>query len=224
MLSRATRQMATARERDGRPIGQLFGDAVRSSLQSMLFIGGCIMMFSVFIRILTVSGLVDAVASALMIVLAPLGFDADLVMSLIKGTVEITVGAEAVSRAAEASLLHKVTLTSGIIAWSGLSVHAQVAAMIHGTGIRLAPYLAARFLHAVLAAGFAWLFMGPLEATTTAFIQPVFAPLVAAQGISGFWNRLGSSLTIVVTLTGLLAAISAGLSLKRRVVGVWVRR
>src|SRR5690606_1705304 len=46
---RAFRTMRQARSRDGRPIGQLFGDAVRSSLRSMLFVGGCIMMFSVFI-------------------------------------------------------------------------------------------------------------------------------------------------------------------------------
>src|SRR5690606_6625749 len=140
-----------------------FGDAVRSSLQSMLFIGGCIMMFSVFIRILTVAGAVEHLASALGLLLAPLGVDRDVIVALIKGTVEITIGAEAVSRATGAGLTEKLVVASAIVAWSGLSVHAQVAAMIHGTGIRLAPYIAARLLHAVFAGVVTWALMGPLE-------------------------------------------------------------
>src|SRR5690606_23011234 len=174
-------------------------DAVRSSLQSMLFIGGCIMMFSVFLRILTVSGIVDSMAAPLALILAPLGVDTDLAVALIKGTVEITIGTEAVSRAAAAGLTEKLVLASAIIAWSGLSVHAQVAAMVHGTGIRLAPYIAARFLHGVFAGLVTWALMGPLESVAAPLITPVFTPL-AAQGAEGFWNRLTGSLALMAAL------------------------
>lgn len=223
MVVRAFRAMHDARVRDGRPIGQLFGDAVRSSLQSMLFIGGCIMMFSVFLRIITVAGAVEHFAAALGLLLAPVGVDRDVIVALIKGTVEITIGAEAVSRATGAGLTEKLVVASAIVAWSGLSVHAQVAAMVHGTGIRLAPYIAARFLHAVFAGAVTWALMGPLEPIAAPLITPVLAPL-AAPGIEGFWNRLTTSLALMAALTAAVVGLSAVASLRRRLTVTWNRR
>ena len=46
----------------------------------------------------------------------------------------------------------KVATAGAIIAWSGLSVHAQVASMLAKTDIRYTPYLFSRMLHAYLAA------------------------------------------------------------------------
>ena len=57
MLARALKELELARLRDDRPIGQLFGDAVKDSFTSMLFIGGCIMIFSVLGRIMDVAGI-----------------------------------------------------------------------------------------------------------------------------------------------------------------------
>ena len=215
--------MVEARQRDARPIGQMFGDAVRSSLRSMLFIGGCIMMFAVFLQTLTAAGVVTWFASALSFVLSPLGISEGIVQALMKGIVEITIGSDAAARATDANVLQRVTVASAIIAWSGLGVHAQVAAMVHGTGIRLAPYVFARFLHGVFAAAIAWVMMGPLRPAVMPFIRPVFAPLAAQEAI-GFWGRLENSLTVVVTLTAILFAMTAVLSFKQRVAAMWVRR
>jgi len=223
LLARALQAMEEARRQDARPIGQLFGDAVHSSLRSMLFIGGCIMMFSVFLQTLTAAGVVTWVASAVSFVLSPFGISDGIVQALIKGIVEITIGSDAAARATDADVLQRVTVASGIIAWSGLGVHAQVAAMVHGTGIRMAPYVFARFLHGVFAAAIAWLIMGPLRPALMPIIQPVSSPLISEQSI-GFWGRLSHSLTVVAALSALLVAITAVLSLKQRVAGLWVRR
>src|SRR5690606_22474340 len=122
-----------------------------------------------------------------------------------------------------AGLTEKLVLASAIIAWSGLSVHAQVAAMVHGTGIRLAPYIAARFLHGVFAGLVTWALMGPLESVAAPLITPVFAPL-AAQGAEGFWNRLTGSLALMAALTAAVVGLSAVASLRRRLTLVWNRR
>ena len=79
--------------------GQLFGDAVRDSFASMLFIGGCIMMFSVLIRVLTVAGVTQAIAQTFNLLLLPFGFSTHLGSALASGFFEITIGAEAVSKA-----------------------------------------------------------------------------------------------------------------------------
>lgn len=219
LLLRAFAAMKEARQRDGRPIGHLFGDAVRSSLQSMLFVGGCIMMFSVFLEMLTVSGIIHSVASSVALLLTPMGIDGDLILGVIKGALEITIGSEAVSQAEGASLSEKVIAASAIVGWSGLSVHAQVAAMVHGTGIRLGPYILARLLHGIFAGAFAWLLMGPLAPVTSPLITPVFAPLIA-PGFAGFWARLGHSLAMTAAIAMVVTVVTSALSLTRRLIGV----
>lgn len=188
LLQRALQSLYDARLNDGRPIGLLFGDAVREAVNSLLFIGGTIIMFSVLIRLLAITGVI-AVATALFHgPLTVFGIDKSLWDAILTGVVEITNGARAAS-AANASLLHKVMATSGIIAWSGLSVHAQVAAMLHGTNIRLGPYIAARALHGVLAAFFAWLLLGPASRFVGSSPIPVIAPIWAIESAS-FGARL----------------------------------
>lgn len=183
MLPRALRALSDARNVDGRPIGTLFSDAVRESMGALFFVGGTIIMFSVVIRLLTVAGVIGFFTALLQKPLGMLGVDATLTNALLVGIVEITNGAQ-VASTANAPLMHKLAVTSGIIAWSGLSVHTQVAAMLHGTNIRITPYVVSRGLHALLAAGFAWLLLGPAHGLIDLSAVPVFAPLWAAETLS----------------------------------------
>lgn len=167
IFRKAVDALVEARRKDARPFGELFSDAVKDSFNSMLFVGGCIMMFSVLIRILADAGVTEAVASGMQSFLPWIGLDPNLAMSLIKGTFEITIGSQEASLA-EASLLQRTIAASAVIGWSGFSVHAQVAAMVHGTDIRIRPYLMARLSHGILAAALTWLFWEPLAGTVAA--------------------------------------------------------
>lgn len=218
---RALAAMHEARLKDGRPAGRLFGDAVVRSMNSLLMVGGTIIMFSVLIRMLSVSGAVDRLADALAPVLAAWAIDPSLLHALIKGTVEITTGAQAAS-VANAPLVHRTVAAAAIIGWSGLSVHAQVAAIVHGTGIRVLPYVAARALHGVLAGVAAWLLMGPLQGTAELSYVPVLAPVWAAQaptfGTALFHATASAAQLGLVALT----FVAAG-KLAQRLAVVWVR-
>lgn len=218
---RAFSAMHEARVKDGRPAGQVFGDAVVRSMNSLLLIGGTIIMFSVLIRMLAVSGAIDALTQALAPLLAAGGLDVSLLHALVKGTVEITNGAQAASTA-NAPLLHRTVVAAGIIGWSGLSVHAQVAAMVHGTGIRVVPYVVARALHGILAALFAWMLLGPAHGIVDLSFVPVLAPVWAAQPLS-FGTTLFHATASAAQL-GLAGLGLVGLGrLAQRIALVWVR-
>lgn len=174
-LRRAVRAMTAERRRDGRPIGTLFSDAVRDSMGSMIFIGGTIMMFSVFLRILSVSGAASGIANLIGLGLSSLGIDPNLGHAVVNGLMEITLGAQTAA-GADADLLHRLTVAGFVIGWSGLSVHAQVAAMVHGTDIRLTPYILARLLHGILAAVLTWfLFPRMVQTAVTSTTLAAFA-------------------------------------------------
>ena len=202
MLARALKELELARLRDDRPIGQLFGDAVKDSFTSMLFIGGCIMIFSVLGRIMDVAGITAIMQKTAGAILEPLSIDQNTLPALLRGIVEITIGCEAASKA-NSPLLARAMATSFIIGWSGLSVHAQVATMIHGTDIRLGPYILARALHGVVAAiltALLWRPIGSLAASET------LAPL-PGLGKMDFLARLALSLRMFILAIGILLVI-----------------
>src|SRR5690606_22823787 len=115
---------------------------------------------------------------------------------------------------------------SAIVAWSGLSVHAQVAVMLRGTDIRLGPYIAARFLHAVLAAIAAWFALGPAGAWLggggPGAAPPVLPPVWLVRPLS----RVGRVFRATATATqlGLSILVVAGVgSASGRWTAFWSR-
>jgi len=224
LLRRAASSMLEARRRDARPFGELLRDAVRESIGSMLFIGGCIMMFSVLIRVLGDAGLIGTLAAAAGRLLPWAGLDPDLALALIKGAFEITIGAQEASQAA-APLLHRAMAASFITGWSGFSVHAQVAAMVHGTDIRIGPYLLARLGHGILAAAATGLLMPLMESRWTA-AETAAAAGAAAAGSAGFMPFLqvwGSVTVMGALLLAAMLAASLVLHACRRVVIIRIR-
>ncbi|HHY38617.1 MAG TPA: sporulation integral membrane protein YlbJ [Clostridia bacterium] len=150
VLVKALRALVEARRDDGRPFGQLIGDAIRQSVNSLLAIGGFIILFSVIIRMAEEAGALSYASRFSTAALRLVGIDPDLHTSLVGGLFEITLGTQSADQA-DAPLLDRVIIASAVIAWSGLSVHAQVSAMIQGTDMDMKPYVVSRMLHAVLA-------------------------------------------------------------------------
>jgi sporulation integral membrane protein YlbJ len=213
-LRRAVLALREARRADGRPLGQLMGDCIRDSVNTLLLIGGFIIVFMVVIRVLAAVGVAGVLSQGVASALALLGVHPGTASALVNGFFEITIGCQTASQAA-APLVQQLMAAGGIIAWSGLSVHAQVAALTRYTDLRLRPYVLARFAHALLSAGFT-LLLG--EVIGFAGTAPVLAP---ARGVI---STLGSSSRLVGQTMGLLAlaavaALVIDVLAKIRVVG-----
>lgn len=173
ILIKATRELLKARKEDNRPFGQLLGDCIKDSINSMLLILGFIILFSVIIQIVTVAGFINVLCPIINIILTSLGLNPNLSPAILSGIFEITLGTKLAS-CANAPLLHRIIVVSSIIAWSGLSVHFQVISMVSDTSIRIFPYIIARIIHAVLAGIVTYILMqGPFISISP--IVPVFA-------------------------------------------------
>jgi sporulation integral membrane protein YlbJ len=190
ILLRAFKELFRARRRDGRPLGQILGDAVKGSVNSLLMVGGFIILFSVIMRIATITGLVAAVSQSIVGLLGALGLAQSLGDSVISGLFELTNGC-AVASATVAPVMDRVVMASAIIAWSGLSVHAQVAAVLNDTDVRIAPYIFARALHGVFAGVCTWLLWPRLGVTALGTISlPAFLQTAPSASWGFFWQRL----------------------------------
>ncbi len=156
-LARAFRALLQVQRLEKRPVGKIMGDAVRNSIVNLLNIGGFIILFAVIIRLLTATGFINVLASFLGVFLIPLGFSPEILPALGSGVFEMTVGSKLASETT-VPLTQQVVAVGMILAWSGLSVHAQVASMIAETDIRMLPFILSRIGHTCLAGIYTYIF------------------------------------------------------------------
>ncbi|NLB72532.1 MAG: sporulation integral membrane protein YlbJ [Firmicutes bacterium] len=221
IFKRAFHELYKARQADGRPVGQIFGDSVRDSVGSLLLVGGFIMMFSVIIEVLTVSGVLKLVQVPLTLITGPFNIKDTLISPMISGFFEITLGTELASKAA-APLLDRLMVTNAVIAWSGLSVFGQVSAMVSGTDMRMTPYFISRLIHALIAAVITAISMSPYGQGLAKLVAPVFV-LEPAAIQAPFYLRLLSSFTRLLTIMAIMVGLSVTIWLFRRIQLVFIR-
>ncbi|OPH61668.1 hypothetical protein BC351_00035 [Paenibacillus ferrarius] len=148
---------------DGRAFGKLLGDAVTSSVQTLMLVGGYMMIFSVLINVVHISHLTDILKPATHALLQYMNIHTDTSAEWVTGMLEIHLGAYAWSQAQGLSLLGQMALISAFLGWGGLSAHAQVAGFQHQTEARYRIFFRSRVLHAVLAFIFTILLWKPLQ-------------------------------------------------------------
>lgn len=204
---RAFRALYNAKIQDGRSFGQLLGDSVKNSMQTVLLIGGFIILFSVFLRIIHAMGITTILTTAVAPLLNLVGFSLNLAPAIVSGLFEIDLGTLAAAQA-DAPLVQKVAVAGAIIAWSGLSVHGQVASIVIEAGIRMGPYIFGRLLHAVFAAFLTILFLGPAEPMIKQVAVPVFFNTTAHS--MPFWLTRFAQLTYQL---GIILATLVSISL-----------
>jgi sporulation integral membrane protein YlbJ len=175
-LKQAFHALLEHQRRESPALGKLLGEAVSSSVNKLINIGGFIILFAVIIRLFNEAGIIDLIASGIGLLLVPLGFSPEILNALASGFFEMTIGTKIASEAATTQL-QSLMAVGMILGWSGLSIHAQVASMIAGTDISMKPFIFSRIAHALLAACFTWLFYRPATVSGAAAL-PVVAPLI----------------------------------------------
>ncbi|MDQ0177683.1 sporulation integral membrane protein YlbJ [Bacillus chungangensis] len=190
LLNDAFQALHQTRINNKAPIGKQLGDAVISSIQTLLMIGGFIILFSVINKLLFhlhitafLSKLFEGILS--MFHLSPL-----LSTPFIAGLFEITLGSQMTSQVQEASLMQQAIMTSFILGFSGFSVQAQVASILAESDIRFKPYLIARVMQACLAAIICYLVWKPIYIRFFHFHQSESAVPVFLQEASMWGENL----------------------------------
>jgi sporulation integral membrane protein YlbJ len=176
-------------------IGKMLGDAVRSSIQTLLMIGGFIILFSVFNKLLYMIHITEKAAYIFQYILNVFSLPKELSIPLVSGLFEITLGSQMASQTDDVELLQKTIITSFILAFSGFSVQAQVASILAETDIRFQPFFIARIFHGIFAAIFTYVFWKPFYEDISpsqehSTIIPVFLTHHSSEWLSYYWQFL----------------------------------
>ena len=114
--------------------GTVLGEAIKNAMESMVFIGGFIIFFSVFVAVIAEATELSGMAGL-----------------AIAGLAEVTGGLRQVSAAGGGGW--HLAAASFFIGFGGFAIHAQTFHFTAGMGVRVLPYLAAKLVHGILAAG-----------------------------------------------------------------------
>ncbi len=189
ILTRALRAMHRARLRDGRALGQLLSDAVISSMQTSLMIGGFLVFFSVTLTLLSVVHVTEQLAGWIGRLFQFIGVPAALADGIVDGLLEITLGAKTIADTTpQPPLMMQLAVLNAVIAWSGLSIHAQVVSLLSPTNIRYGPYLLARLFHGIFSFFLTLLLWDVLEPLWLGWLSiPVFSHLSPENAWLQWW-------------------------------------
>lgn len=135
-----------------------FGNAVISGVNTLLAVGGFVIIFSVVFKVLNLFHIIDIISYILSLLLSPMGITKDICSAFISGLFEITIGCNNLCNISYTSELIKATLCSFIIGFSGLSILAQCCSFIAKTDISTKIYIFNKFLHGFFAAIYTFIF------------------------------------------------------------------
>lgn len=131
-------------------IGKIMGNSIQKAITNILAVGGFIVVFSVLTRMLAVWGIIDIAAQILVNSLAFLNLTYPLAYGLCMGFFEITLGSQAVAASMTSDPFPALLTVNCILAFSGLSIIAQVMSIVAGLPVRFWFYVRARILQAIL--------------------------------------------------------------------------
>lgn len=136
-----------------RSVGEIFDIALQNAIRNILTVCGAVLFFSV--------------AGRLILDLAPLNGYAE---ALLSGFLEFVTGTVKISML-DASTARKLILTAVVVGFAGLSVHAQVMAVIAKYRLSLVPYITGKALHGLLAGLYMLIYL-KLYPITSAVFEP----------------------------------------------------
>ncbi len=208
-IKQAFQELHRTRLKEKRPFGKILGDAVISSVETLLLIGGFIILFSVINQLLLVMNVIEILAYSISFFFLILQFSTDFSIPLISGMFEITSGAQLTSAVQQVPLMHQAIVTSFILAFCGFSVQAQVASILATSDIRFAPFFFARILHGCLASFITFLIWKPVYEKSIAQEPATLVPATTWNEAS-LWNDIVNILTSagpLITIVTLLLYI-----------------
>ncbi|OAB43376.1 nucleoside recognition domain-containing protein [Paenibacillus glacialis] len=164
-----------AHVRDGRSFGKLLGESVSHAVQTLMVIGGYIIIMAVIIHLVNYY-IVPGV---------PIYY--------LAGIFELHLGAKAISSASDLTPAIQWSLLSALLGWSGLCAVIQSISPLMKTGIRRLPFTMIRLLHGAYAFGLTLLIWRPLNLYVLD-VEPAFTYLPNdANQLSPFdniWSRI----------------------------------
>lgn len=135
-------------------LGYIISQSVSDAMNSMILIGGFVILYSVVIEVLLNSQFIHLFITQ---VSHYFNIDAEILRGVFAGIFEISIGAQKVA-ALELNIFIKICIINFIIAWGGFSIQSQSLSFISGTDLNSKIFILAKFFHGAFSAIYTYVF------------------------------------------------------------------
>jgi sporulation integral membrane protein YlbJ len=140
-------------------LGKIIGNSISNSINTILLIGGFVVLFSVIISILKTSQLINLFANCINPFFTLLNIPNKFCNGFFYGILELTNGLSIVSSIPEKQLSINIIISSFLLGLGGISILLQVWSTIAKTDLSIKPYILGKLLHACLSALYTFIFL-----------------------------------------------------------------
>ena len=176
-----------------------FLTSVTSAFHSTLNICAFVTFFTVFIRLLFLSGAIPATAAILGTMFASFGFDSYWASMLLTGIIELSSGVWSL-RDAAGQLSSSIAMAAFMLGWAGISVHCQVLSFIGDSGLSVRAYILGKSMHGIISAILIFFI-------TQFFPLPLAVSGALADGVYGIATMDFSSTFVISSLAALFVCM-----------------
>lgn len=140
-------------------LGGIIGNSISSSINTILLIGGFVVLFSVIISILQTSQLLDVFSDCLKPLFNLLHIPDEFSNGFVSGILELTNGLNMICNIHIKKLSINIILASFLLGLGGISILLQVWSVIAKTDLSIKPYILGKLLHACFSAFYTFMFL-----------------------------------------------------------------
>lgn len=133
-------------------LGKILAESITNSIQTILMIGGFVVIFSSIISILKSSGLLILASQIIRPIFNITHISSSFSIPFLTGIFEITNGIQLISQIPEKAISINIIFTAFLLGFGGISVFLQVFSIISKTDLSIKPYLYGKLLHGLIAA------------------------------------------------------------------------
>ncbi len=134
-------KLKLAKLKNNKTFGQILGESVKSSLETICMVGGFVILFSVICELFKISGIFDKIGK----IIFPNNIE-PYSNGIFMGIIEITNGINILS---SIEGINGIIIACGLVSFSGLSILAQTSSMIYKSDIKMNLYFISKLLHSV---------------------------------------------------------------------------
>ena len=138
-------------------LGKILSESITSSINTILMIGGFIVIFSSVISIFNNSGIFNILSIFLNPVLKLFNIDDSFCIPILTGFLEITNGIKQIASIPIKSISINIILTAFFLGFGGISVFLQVFSITSKTDLSIKPYIYGKILQGILASIFTFI-------------------------------------------------------------------
>lgn len=140
-------------------LGGIIGNSISNSINTILLIGGFVVLFSVIISILKTSQLLDILSNCIKPLFTLLNIPVEFSNGLISGFLELTNGLNIICNIPTKKLSISIIIASFLLGLGGISILLQVWSAIAKTDLSIKPYILGKLLHASFSAFYTFIFL-----------------------------------------------------------------